>query len=198
MKAVITDIGGVVMPFSSPDDVIEAWEDRLGISRGELAVLMWEQEQMNLATLGHITAEEYWSNASRRLGVSLTTMEQLVAEYFQGARPDLRLLEFLQSLRPGVAVAAISNGWSDFPRIKAKEIGTSFDFILVSALEGVAKPDPVIFQRALDRLDVKPTNAIFIDDTEGHVQAAKDLGMVAHLHRTTETTIAEIEEFLRP
>jgi putative hydrolase of the HAD superfamily len=50
---------------------------------------------------------------------------------------------------------------------------------VVSALEGVAKPDPDIFHRTLERLSVAPEDAVFVDDWHGHVAAARGLGLEA-------------------
>lgn len=197
MKAVLTDIGGVVMPFSSPDEVIDAWERRLELEQGALGALMWDREQMDHATLGRITAEEYWEFAAARLRISGAMMEELVKDFFQSARPEPGLLAFIQSLRPMVKTCAITNGWSDLPRVlKDKAVDSAFDVILVSAIEGLAKPDVAIFELALKRLGVKPSQAIFIDDTQGHVEAATSLGIVGHWHRSIDTTIKTIREFL--
>ena len=53
-----------------------------------------------------------------------------------------------------------------------------FDAVIDSCEEGVRKPDPVIFRTALDRLGVSdPSRAIFLDDFEGNVVAAREVGM---------------------
>jgi putative hydrolase of the HAD superfamily len=47
-----------------------------------------------------------------------------------------------------------------------------------SSHEGVRKPNPAIFHRALERLGVAdPGRAVFLDDFEGNVVAARALGM---------------------
>jgi epoxide hydrolase-like predicted phosphatase len=53
-----------------------------------------------------------------------------------------------------------------------------FDEIVDSCEEGIRKPDPAIFQTALDRLGVADaTRAIFLDDFPGNVAAAEAMGM---------------------
>ena len=53
-----------------------------------------------------------------------------------------------------------------------------FDAIVDSCEEGVRKPDPAIFQTALDRLGVvDATRAIFLDDFPGNIVAAEAMGM---------------------
>ncbi|HTR69649.1 MAG TPA: GNAT family N-acetyltransferase [Mycobacteriales bacterium] len=52
-----------------------------------------------------------------------------------------------------------------------------FDGIVVSGAENMAKPDPEIFALVLDRYDVDAATAVFVDDTPGHVNAARGVGM---------------------
>ncbi len=57
-----------------------------------------------------------------------------------------------------------------------------FDLVVDSCEEGVRKPDPTIFRTALERLGVTdPSRAIFLDDFEGNLLAARSLGMHAIL-----------------
>jgi 2-haloacid dehalogenase len=52
-----------------------------------------------------------------------------------------------------------------------------FDGIVVSGEEGLLKPDLRIFQRFLERYDLKAHECIFIDDNISNVAAACSLGM---------------------
>ena len=53
-----------------------------------------------------------------------------------------------------------------------------FDGLVISGIEGVAKPDPRIFQILLGRYRLEPAATVFIDDSPGNVAAARDLGMI--------------------
>jgi 2-haloacid dehalogenase len=59
-----------------------------------------------------------------------------------------------------------------------------FDAHVISGLEGVAKPDPRIFEILLDRHGLSPQATLFIDDQARNVDAARELGLVA-LHFST-------------
>ncbi len=54
-----------------------------------------------------------------------------------------------------------------------------FDGILVSGEEGMAKPDPRIFQRLLDRFNLPAERVVFIDDNRANIEAAAKLGLHA-------------------
>ena len=60
-----------------------------------------------------------------------------------------------------------------------------FDTIVDSSHEGVRKPNPVIYFTALERLGVaNPAHAVFLDDFEGNVVAARTSACTASSWRT--------------
>lgn len=52
-----------------------------------------------------------------------------------------------------------------------------FDGVVVSGVEKYRKPFPKFYQILLDRYNVKPEEALFIDDNLRNVKAAKELGI---------------------
>jgi putative hydrolase of the HAD superfamily len=65
----------------------------------------------------------------------------------------------------GVPVGAVSNSEGKLQQILERaELGSAFDIVLDSAIEGVRKPDPEIFMRACARLDVSPQDALYAGD----------------------------------
>jgi 2-haloacid dehalogenase len=68
-----------------------------------------------------------------------------------------------------------------------------FDGHVISGIEGVAKPDPHIFEILLSRYGLAPETTVFIDDAERNVTAARQLGIVALRH----TTAAQLRQDLR-
>ena len=58
------------------------------------------------------------------------------------------------------------------------------------------KPDPEIFEIALAAIDCAPDAALFVDDTEENVEAARAVGMEGHLHLDRRGTIEAIDGFL--
>ena len=62
-----------------------------------------------------------------------------------------------------------------------------FEGILVSGREGMKKPDPRYFELLIERFDVDPSNAVFIDDVLENVEAAQALGFeTVHLRPDTD------------
>jgi FMN phosphatase YigB (HAD superfamily) len=61
-----------------------------------------------------------------------------------------------------------------------------FDDIVVSAEVGVAKPAARIFRLAAERLGLPPAACVFVDDWDKNVEAAREVGMQAVLHRVDQ------------
>ena len=83
----------------------------------------------------------------------------------------------------------ITNGKGTFQmnHIKALGIEEYFDVTLVSVWDGIKKPDPEIFNRALESLSVLADESMFVGDHPiNDVQAAKDVGMIAVWKRTKQ------------
>ncbi len=78
----------------------------------------------------------------------------------------------------GVPLYVLSN-WSreTWPRaLEAFDFLDWFDGLVVSGLEGVAKPDAEIYRR-LEPLGVRLEDAVFIDDRADNIETAEALGM---------------------
>jgi 2-haloacid dehalogenase len=65
-----------------------------------------------------------------------------------------------------------------------------FQGILVSGEVGVIKPDRRIFELLIERFGIYPGNAVYVDDVEANVAAARPLGIHA-IHFTTPGALRE-------
>ncbi|HEY5988512.1 MAG TPA: HAD-IA family hydrolase [Streptosporangiaceae bacterium] len=91
---------------------------------------------------------------------------------------DEQLLGCVARLRGRVRTAIVWNAWPHARvRLAADGVAGLVDAVVLSCDADVAKPDRRIFELALGRLDAQPGQALFIDDTPGHVAAAEALGM---------------------
>ena len=48
---------------------------------------------------------------------------------------------------------------------------------VISSEEGILKPDPEIYRRAIARFGVDPAHTLFVDDKPANVATARDLGL---------------------
>ena len=81
----------------------------------------------------------------------------------------------------GTRLVGLTN-WSaeTFPYAEAAfDFLALFEGIVVSGREGVAKPDPSVFDLLLTRYDLDPASTVFVDDSPTNVAAAAAAGLTA-------------------
>jgi 2-haloacid dehalogenase len=102
--------------------------------------------------------------------------EEMIAGPIQGT---VEILEEL--LRTGVRCYALTNMEREtYPlRLRRFPFMRWFAGTVVSSHEGVAKPDPEIFRRLLDRFGLDPAGTVMIDDSAPNIKTAASMGMVS-------------------
>ena len=100
-------------------------------------------------------------------------------EHFLTARNEVEFFTevapALEKLSQNYMLGAITNGNAEISRTS---LGHLFKFAHSSAAAGVAKPDPVIFQQALDMACLKPHEMVYVgDDPEKDIIGANGAGL---------------------
>ena len=181
IEAIIFDFGGVMVPFSQMDSLKEQ-ESRLGLQPEKLAETLWQSADWRLAEVGAITDEEYWRRIGARLGLHTSeAIRSFQQDLFRDARTDPRMADLVQRLQGRYRTGLLSNASDVLPRLLRERYGLGglFDVEVFSALVGLAKPDPAIYQLALERLGTAPEATVFVDDYEPNVASAAALGIRA-------------------
>jgi epoxide hydrolase-like predicted phosphatase len=187
--AVLFDIGGVLY---IPDvSLNEKWERRLGLPEGQLGEVLFVNPVAERAMVGEATEEEMWDHFGRRLLLPPAELAAIKYDLWEGGAWDTALLDFVRSLRPRYKTGTISDAVPGTrENVKQYVNGDVFDVSVFSAEEGVRKPDPEIYERALSRLGVAPAEAIFVDDRLKNVEGARQVGMHA-LHYTDSVGVRQ-------
>ncbi len=196
IRAVYIDLGGVIArtEYQAPRQQLA---ERLGMEYEDLVKLVFNSETANQATLGHIRANEQWAAVMRRLHLPESQTRFIRDEFFAGDIIDLGLLDYMRSLRGQFKVGLISNAFSDLRAwIVDKKFADVFDAMIISAEVGVGKPDARIFQIALEKLGVAPSEFVFLDDFPENVAAARAVGMQAIHFTQPEQALKELKQLL--
>lgn len=109
-------------------------------------------------------------------------IDMYVHDRYLGLSLFEEVIDVIDALRRQVTIGMITNGPSKIQRDKIARLGVGslFPFILVSEEEDLWKPDPRIFQRAMERGDASPGETIYIGDNPGHdIAGARAAGVTS-------------------
>jgi putative hydrolase of the HAD superfamily len=180
IKAVIFDVGGVLI--RTPDRSSRlAWEKKLGLEEWESEEIVFSGETGTKAQLGEITDTDLWQWVGRRLALSDSQLEEFRRDFWAGDVLDVGLVDTIRRLRACYQTAIISNATDKLRESLSLTypIADAFDLIVVSAEEGIMKPDRRIYLNTLERLGVTSEQAVFVDDSLENVTAARNLGVTS-------------------
>jgi putative hydrolase of the HAD superfamily len=197
IRSVIVDFGDVLFRTEDPSGR-RRWEKQLGLPSGDLARLVFESEVGGQSMVGRATEADVWQHVADTFSLDDETLGQLIRDFWSGAQLDTELVEFVRSLRPRYRTAILSDAWPGVRDVFTQVLGLDavVDEIIISAEEGIAKPDPRIFRIAAERLGVRPQEAVFVDDRPDNVQGARAVGMRGIQFETREQTIADVRKYL--
>jgi HAD superfamily hydrolase (TIGR01509 family) len=80
--------------------------------------------------------------------------------------------------------------------LKARNIYEPFEHVYLSHEIGLIKPNRSAYEYVLVKLNVKPEEAIFIDDKEENIRGAEKLGIKSILYQNPDQLKHEIEKII--
>lgn len=187
IKAVVFDMYETLITlFESPLYFGAQMAADAGMEEGQFLEI-WRATETDRTT-GKITFEEVVESILRTNGCySEEKMELIVGrrirskeEAFEHIHRDI--LPMLKALKDrGILVGLISNCFSEETKIIKKSVlYPYFDAVCLSFDEGLQKPDPAIYKRCLEKLDVQAGDCLYVGDGgSDELEAAQRVGMGA-------------------
>ena len=196
IRAVFFDLGGVLLrtEFQAPRQQLA---ERLGMEYDDLVKIVFDGDSHIKATMGEISSDDHWNSIMKRLKRPASELDSIRNEFFAGDILDRTLLDYLRSLRGKYKTGLISNAWGDLRDFIVREkFDDAFDKMIISAEVGAAKPEPKIFQIALEQFEVKPNEAVFVDDFLINIEGCEKVGMKGIHFKDPESTLQQLKELL--
>lgn len=194
IKAVLFDWGGVVAPNAN-GGWLNVLSGMLGISIEEL-LSHWRAAGYEELSKGLIEETVFWQRFQESLNSSLPS--DISKIWLEGGAllpwPELR--SFIHTLKKRhILTCVLSNTVKPLSTALRKAgVYENFDLVVLSDEVGLTKPDPKIYQLALDKLQITAEECIYVDDLSRNLTPATELGMKTVLaSHDPHETIADIE-----
>ena len=202
IRGLIFDFGGVISNMRW--DVARKLEEQHSLERGIIFRTIYDNDDWRAVQVGRGDIDAWREAAHRRLeeaaGRPLPPLHQQWRETIGLIQENV---ELIGALRPPYRTAILSNADSTLEERIRDGLGIDhlFDTLICSAVVGIAKPDHSIYRLAAERLALPPEECLFIDDLEGNVTAAREVGMTAvhyRVHRGDDLKAQLAELGVRP
>lgn len=178
IRNILFDMGNVLIYFDR-----NLFMDRLGVAEEDKKLLMREVflsvewVRMDRGSMREADAVE---SCCKRLPQRLhEAAEKLIAMWDRPILPIPGMYELIRELKEkGYGIYLLSNAsyrqHEYWPRIECSKF---FDGTLISADEGVIKPQPEIYRLILERFSLKAEECFFIDDVPANIEGALYCGI---------------------
>jgi len=200
IQALLLDAGGTLVTEKTSREAMYAEAGArygLSVDHGTMRLCMSRAHAaLPRIVAGHWRYSKPWFEAFiadvfvRQLGLDLRRLPLLMEELFSAFSDakNFRLLAGARELLAGAADRGLGLGlvsnWSPAMSDILRGLGVleRFDAVLISAIEGVEKPDRAIFELALARLNVQAVQALHVgNDPRQDVRGASECGIHALL-----------------
>lgn len=198
LKVILFDYGGVLAEEGFREGLMV-----IARSNGLSPQVFFELASSAVYESGYIvgTAEEdsYWDLLRQRSGIrqSDADLRKEILERFI-LRPWM--LEIVRSLRQSgylVGILSDQTQWLD-DLDRRDHFFAEFNFVFNSYHLGRGKKDPRLFDEVVATLEVLPSEILFIDDNDGHIERARSKGLQTILFQDKDSFLREIERLIRP
>lgn len=173
-KAVVFDCFGVIY-----NDILKDLLKRHAIN--DPAVIDHCFEAARASDVGEISLEIFLAKLTRLTNITLDIVR---AEMSDTNHLNLELVDVIKNLKPTHKIGMITDVDEGLiePFLTNQNLRALFDVIVISSEVRHVKPDEEIFDIAVERLGVKPSEIIYIDNSKANTNAAKELGMTGILY----------------
>jgi len=200
IKNVIFDLGQVIYSFQPRKYLLE-----LGYSE-EQADLFIERVMTSGLWLeydrGTYTRESLLAELCSRFPEMSDDFKRVLDDSFMDnvvtiIQPNLEF--FYEVKSRGFKIYILSNFFADgFAHVRKRDaFFDDADGMVISAYEGLVKPEPAIYQLILERYNLVPEESLFIDDNKKNIEAAEALGIHGIHFTTLEDCKKQFEALLK-
>jgi len=192
-KLILFDLGGVVFTNGTKKFVTDIsarygikYEEALNVLDGEIGTKYRE---------GKIGRDEFWKLVLESLPLR-ETIDGLESEWIGDYELIPGTKEIMDKLRGKYKIMYLSDNVKE----RVDKLDARFGFIswfddgIFSHEVGVRKPNPKIYEYALQKGQVEPSESIFIDDKPKMLEPAREIGITGLVFESPEKLESDLEQ----
>jgi len=147
---------------------------------------------------GKLKEMEFWTDKACEKKIPVDAVVSYLQVQTAQAQLDQKVLAHMARLKGAYKLGILSNAGDTTRALLEGEyhLHELVDDIVISAEEGLVKPEPEIYLLAALRLSTLPERCIFVDDLPENIQTAENLGMRGVLFTDTESSLARLDALL--
>ncbi|NHJ22873.1 MAG: HAD family phosphatase [Candidatus Lokiarchaeota archaeon] len=200
IKCIIIDLGDVLIELDFSrffNEVITPSP----FNKPQAPIMLEFFRQSDTYHQGKITDEEFYKQACEILGVCALDQKQFYAA-FNSIINDLNvdMVELIKKIKKSndlmlICMSNINASHWRYLKKQKWDIWQLFDEFILSHELQMAKPDPKMFELALEKSGCKPEEVLFIDDGLNNVRSAQNMGIHAIRFMGLENLIEELKKY---
>lgn len=196
IKVLLLDIGGILLTDGWETSSREKAAAHFSIDAAEL-----QQRHRNVFDAyesGRMDLDEYLRLVVFHRQRSFTAAE-FKAYMMNESQPFQETIDFMIGFKEQykIPILAVNNEPKELNEYRIHQYGLNriIDTFVSSCYVHMRKPDPRIYRLALNLAQVKPEQALYLDDRKVYTELASDLGINVIQHTSLQNTRQKMQEF---
>lgn len=183
----LLDVDGVLLDYQRTRRVRHLAE-ALHVPDERVRHVLFESGLESAYDRGALATDAYLRQLGAGLQADRHVDEALwIAARLAASRPRVDIVQRLLALPPALPLGVLTNNGSLMARVLPVALPLLHPRlqgrVLCSGMLGGRKPDPAVFLRGLQRLQVEPAHTLFVDDLFVNVRGARQAGLHAETVR---------------
>ena len=200
IKCIIIDLGDVVIDLDFSrffNDVITPSP----LNKPQTPIMLEFFRQSDIYHQGKITDEEFYKQSCELLGACALDQTQFFDSFNSIIdKLNLDVVDLLKNIKnlngfKFICMSNINSSHWNYLKKQKWDIWEIFDEFILSHEIHITKPDPKVFELAIQKAGCKPQEILFIDDGLNNVRSARDMGINSIRYMGLDNLIDEIQKF---
>jgi putative hydrolase of the HAD superfamily len=198
IKAIIFDLGGVVVDLDF-SNFYNSIITQSPLNKPQTPIMLEFFRQSDIYHQGNMTDDEFYQLACDLLQVCMVDK----VEFFKAFNSiisgiNLDVVELIKKIRDShqyklIALSNVNSSHWDFILEKNWDFLDCFEELILSHEIHLIKPDPKVFEYAIQKAKCKPEEIVFIDDGLNNIRSAKQLGIIGIKYINLDELIEELK-----